>query len=58
VSAFAGDFGYDLDEEGQPMRDEEPPPLATPSRPLEQESTGPEGEETDRSTAAAEAAAA
>jgi F-type H+/Na+-transporting ATPase subunit alpha len=58
VSAFAVDFGYDLDEEGQPMEDEEPPPLATPSRPLEQESTAPEGEETERSTEAAEAAAA
>jgi F-type H+-transporting ATPase subunit alpha len=58
VSAFAEDFGYDLDEEGNPLEDEEPPPLATPSRPLEQESTGPEGEETERTTEAAEAAAA
>jgi F-type H+-transporting ATPase subunit alpha len=35
VKGFAEDFGYDLDEEGQPL-DEEPPPLATPARPLEQ----------------------
>ncbi len=34
VSAFATDFGHDLDEEGQPIDDEEPPPLATPARPL------------------------
>ena len=26
VEAFAGDFGYDLDEEGQPLEDDEPPP--------------------------------
>jgi F-type H+-transporting ATPase subunit alpha len=36
VSEFALDFGHDLDEEGQPLDDEEPPPVATPSRPLEQ----------------------
>jgi F-type H+-transporting ATPase subunit alpha len=35
ISAFAQDFGYDLDEEGNPL-DEEPPPVATPGRPLEQ----------------------
>jgi F-type H+-transporting ATPase subunit alpha len=37
VSAFAQDFGYDLDEEGHPLEDEEPPPIAAPSRPLEEE---------------------
>jgi F-type H+-transporting ATPase subunit alpha len=47
VSTFAEDFGYDLDEEGQPMTDEEPPPLATPSRPLEQ-AEEVEGEERER----------
>jgi F-type H+-transporting ATPase subunit alpha len=35
ISGFAEDFGYDLDEEGNPL-DEEPPPLATPARPLEE----------------------
>jgi F-type H+-transporting ATPase subunit alpha len=35
VSAFAEDFGYDLDEEGNPLEDSEAPPLAAPSRPLE-----------------------
>jgi F-type H+-transporting ATPase subunit alpha len=34
ISTFAQDFGYDLDEEGDPL-DEEPPPVATPGRPLE-----------------------
>jgi F-type H+-transporting ATPase subunit alpha len=47
VSAFAQDFGYDLDEEGQPLEDEEPPPVATPSRPLEQGENGA-GEERER----------
>jgi F-type H+/Na+-transporting ATPase subunit alpha len=47
VSTFAQDFGYDLDEEGQPLTDEEPPPLATPSRPLEQPEEV-EGEEHER----------
>jgi F-type H+-transporting ATPase subunit alpha len=47
VSTFAEDFGYDLDEEGHPLTDEEPPPLATPSRPLE-EPEEVEGEERER----------
>jgi F-type H+-transporting ATPase subunit alpha len=38
VKSFAEDYGYDLDEEGQPL-DEEPPPVATPARPLEQRET-------------------
>ncbi len=37
VSTFAEDFGYDLDEEGHPLGDEEPPPVARPPRPLEEE---------------------
>ena len=48
ISAFAEDFGYDLDEEGNPL-DEEPPPLATPGRPLEQ----PEAQEPAAEPAAA-----
>jgi F-type H+-transporting ATPase subunit alpha len=48
ISAFAQDFGYDLDEEGSPL-DEEPPPVATPGRPLEQ----PEAEEPAAEPAAA-----
>jgi len=52
VSSFAQDFGYDLDEEGQPMTDEEPPPLSRPSRPLE------ESEEASAEEPAAEPAAA
>jgi F-type H+-transporting ATPase subunit alpha len=43
VRAFADDFGYDLDEEGNPLEDEQPPPLATPGRPLEQ----PDAEQPD-----------
>jgi F-type H+/Na+-transporting ATPase subunit alpha len=30
VATFAEDFGYDLDEEGQPLDDAPPPPLSTP----------------------------
>jgi len=56
VSTFAEDFGYDLDEEGHPLGDEEPP-VARPSRPLEEPSTGPEDQETEQATEAAEAAA-
>jgi F-type H+-transporting ATPase subunit alpha len=48
TSAFAEDFGYDLDEEGNPL-DEEPPPMATPARPLEQ----PEAQEPAAEPAAA-----
>src|SRR5438105_1730794 len=36
MRSFAEDFGYDLDEEGNPLEDEEPPPAATPGRPLEE----------------------
>jgi F-type H+-transporting ATPase subunit alpha len=43
VSAFAEDFGYDLDEEGNPLDDAQPAPLATPSRPLE-DGRPPQGE--------------
>jgi F-type H+-transporting ATPase subunit alpha len=43
VEGFAADFGHDLDEEGQAIDDEEPPPLATPSRPLE-DAPAPEAE--------------
>jgi F-type H+-transporting ATPase subunit alpha len=35
ISAFAEDFGYDLDEEGNPL-DDEAAPVATPGRPLGQ----------------------
>jgi F-type H+/Na+-transporting ATPase subunit alpha len=54
VSTFAEDFGYDLDEEGQPLSDEEPPPVATPSRPLEQ-TDEVEGEERERAVETAAA---
>ena len=46
VSTFAEDFGYDLDEEGHPLGDEDAPP-ARPSRPLE-EADEVEGEERER----------
>jgi F-type H+-transporting ATPase subunit alpha len=48
ISTFAQDFGYDLDEEGDPL-DEEPPPVATPGRPLE----APEAQEPAAEPAAA-----
>jgi F-type H+-transporting ATPase subunit alpha len=48
ISTFAQDFGYDLDEEGNPL-DEEPPPIATPGRPLE----APEAQEPAAEPAAA-----
>ncbi len=46
VSTFAEDFGYDLDEEGHPLGDEDAP-VARPSRPLE-EADEVEGEERER----------
>ncbi|MDE3069311.1 MAG: F0F1 ATP synthase subunit alpha [Acidobacteriota bacterium] len=44
VGDFAEDFGYDLDEEGQPISDDAPP-IANPSRPLEER---PEEAEAER----------
>jgi F-type H+-transporting ATPase subunit alpha len=44
VAEFAGDFGYDLDEEGQPLSDEEPPPAVSPSRRLDEDPHSSEGD--------------
>jgi F-type H+-transporting ATPase subunit alpha len=41
VSEFAEDFGYDLDEEGQPLDDDAPPPPAPP----QQRSAAPAGDQ-------------
>jgi F-type H+-transporting ATPase subunit alpha len=35
VESFASDFGYDLDEEGQPLDDSAPPPVS--ERPIDRE---------------------
>ncbi|HLI32358.1 MAG TPA: F0F1 ATP synthase subunit alpha [Solirubrobacteraceae bacterium] len=43
VGAFAADFGFDLDEEGQPLSDEEPPPALSPSRRLDEGEGSDEG---------------
>jgi F-type H+/Na+-transporting ATPase subunit alpha len=42
VKRFAGDFGYDLDEEGQPLSDE-PAPAVTAARPASAPATAEEG---------------
>ncbi|MGH2876310.1 MAG: F0F1 ATP synthase subunit alpha, partial [Solirubrobacteraceae bacterium] len=42
VDAFAKDFGYDLDEEGQPLDDDAPPPG---SRPDAQHESGEDGQD-------------
>src|SRR6185312_3309761 len=56
VESFAEDFGYDLDEEGQPLdEDAVPPPPARPARPDADEEGAGEAEESEReeTTAAA-----
>jgi F-type H+-transporting ATPase subunit alpha len=42
VDAYAGDFGYDLDEEGQPLEDGEPLPAASVRPPGSEPATEPE----------------
>jgi len=53
VESFAEDFGYDLDEEGQPLDDDDAPALTTrPSADGDAESS-PTADETDKEPAAA-----
>ena len=48
VKDFAGDFGYDLDEEGQPLEEgEEAPALASPDRAGADGAAAPAGAETE-----------
>jgi F-type H+-transporting ATPase subunit alpha len=49
VSAYAEDYGYDLDEEGQPLDDEAAPPLTKPAASAD----GAEAESAEKEPAAA-----
>jgi F-type H+-transporting ATPase subunit alpha len=55
VKRYAEDFGFDLDEEGQPLTDEAAPPITsrTPDSALASEATADEGDEVPEQEAAA-----